>query len=433
MARRVPRGKPYVPAPVAARALGELRRPAALRRGPDVARFEAACVERCGARHAITLPYARVCLYYLLEALEERGMPQGSEICMPPITISDMVNMVLVRGHRPVFVDLGERTGNLCPRALEAAITGRTKAVLVTHLHGIPSDMPAIRALCDAHDLVLLEDVSQAMGASIDGRPLGTWGDAAFFSISTLKTLSTFIGGLAITDDSDLADHLRARSEALPPPSPAVLALPIARELLLRAALQPAVFDNLLFPALQIADRIAPGLVDRIQHRSPHADDDPRVARRAGMSDDLLFGFTELQARVGLDGLSRFDARTERRRAHARRLWDGLSSAGVGGLPVLPENADPVWWRFPLWVDDPDGLRAHLRGYGLDTTVSGLVCSSREPMFADFAAATPHAFELMDGMVFLPVHPDLDEADMDRTVDAVMDFGSGARRVTRSR
>ncbi len=412
--RRIPRGVPYQRLAHVVPALPLLSRKG-MRRGPRVAAFERACAARFGVAGAVTFPFARVALYALLGALD---LPRGGEVVLPPVTITDIVNMILLRGLKPVFADHGERTGNLDPAALEAAVGPRTVAVLATHLNGVPSDMDAVACICRARGLALIEDASQSIGARWRGREIGTLGTAGIVSISTLKAISAFTGGLLLTGDEHLAAEARRYAEALPPPSVATIALPALRELGLRAVLAPRTFDYLTFPAVRFFENLAPGLLDKLQHFSPAREDSAWLGRRETMPDTLLFGFTELQAEVAHAALLRFDAQTRRRRELGERLLARLREAGAKGLPEVPEGAESVWWRFPYWVEDPGALRGWLGARGVDATISGLACCSRDPAFKDLAADTPNAFRFMDRVVFLPIHAEMRDEQLDAVAAA---------------
>ncbi len=107
-----------------------------------------------------------------------------------------------MRAARPVFADVDRDSGNITPETVAAALTPRTRAILAVHLAGWPCDLGGLRALADAHGLVLVEDCAQAHGATWQGRPVGAWGDAAAFSFCTDKILSTGgEGGMLLLHD----------------------------------------------------------------------------------------------------------------------------------------------------------------------------------------------------------------------------------------
>jgi perosamine synthetase len=138
-------------------------------------------------------------------ALAATGIEPGAEVIMPAFSFIATAAAVAMRGMVPVFVDVDPVTYTIDPVAVAAAITPRTQAVLAVHLHGLPCDMDALRALVERHDLVLIEDAAQAHGATYRGRQAGALGHVAAFSLNASKNLPTSgEGGLLTTDDQEV-------------------------------------------------------------------------------------------------------------------------------------------------------------------------------------------------------------------------------------
>ncbi|MFH8618981.1 DegT/DnrJ/EryC1/StrS family aminotransferase [Streptomyces sp. NPDC017979] len=143
-------------------------------------------------------------------ALAAAGIGPGDEVITTPVSDFGTVAPVLAQGGRAVFADVRAEDGNLDPAAVEAAVTDRTKAVIAVHLFGGAADVDALRAICDRHSLVLVEDSAQAwLGADASGRLLGTVGDVACFSLQQFKHITAGDGGLALTRDPALARRMR--------------------------------------------------------------------------------------------------------------------------------------------------------------------------------------------------------------------------------
>src|SRR3954452_17661286 len=215
--------------------------------GSHVAAFEQALADRVGARHGVSASYGRMAFLYLLDAL---GVPAGSEIIFPALTFWVVPEMARVAGLTPVFADVDPVTFNLDPAAFERAITPRTCAVVPTHLYGLPCDMAAILCIARRHGLRVIEDCAHALGATWHGQPVGTIGDAGFFSFQLLKPLNTYGGGMAVTNDDAVAARVlqRSRQEPLPTESEVLRRLRLGR--VQRIAIRPRVFTASLFPLL---------------------------------------------------------------------------------------------------------------------------------------------------------------------------------------
>lgn len=176
--------------------------------GQEVAAFEREFAEFMGARHCIGVANGLDAMILSLEAMQ---LPPGSEVLVASNTYIATILAVLRAGLVPVLVEPERETFNMDPDRLAAALTGRTRAVLVTHLFGKSCRMDAITAFTRAHGLRLLEDCAQSHSARFDGKATGTFGDAGCFSFYPTKNLGA-IGdaGAVLTDDDALAERLRA-------------------------------------------------------------------------------------------------------------------------------------------------------------------------------------------------------------------------------
>jgi dTDP-4-amino-4,6-dideoxygalactose transaminase len=174
--------------------------------GPAVEEFETRFATLCGTRFAIGVSSGTDALMLILQALEIRP---GDEVITAPNSFIATAGAIAMVGATPVFVDVAEDY-NINPHLIEQAITPRTKAVLPVHLTGNPAAMPQILELSYRHGLHVIEDAAQAIGASIDGRPVGSWGVAAGFSLHPLKNLNVWgDGGMVVTDSEEVAERVR--------------------------------------------------------------------------------------------------------------------------------------------------------------------------------------------------------------------------------
>jgi perosamine synthetase len=138
------------------------------------------------------------------------GIGAGDEVIVPSFTFIAAANAVRYVGATPVFADIDCITLNLSPAAVERAINSRTRAIVAVHTFGVPADMPALVALARRHQLVLIEDACEALGATIDSKPIGSFGDVAVFAFYPNKQITTGEGGMIVTRDAGLASHMRS-------------------------------------------------------------------------------------------------------------------------------------------------------------------------------------------------------------------------------
>ncbi|SOH95599.1 perosamine synthetase [Monaibacterium marinum] len=199
---------------------GELAQQAALTAwGPDHyafnRQFEEMFAQYVGVSHAVSLPHATSALHLALAAA---GVGPGDEVIVPDVTWIASVAPVNYVGAEPVFVDILPDTWCIDPEAVRAAITPRARAIIGVDLYGSMCDWPALRAIADAHNLVLIEDAAEALGSTLNGYQAGTFGDLAVFSFHGSKTMVTGEGGMLVTDDEALLARVQQlRDHGRPP------------------------------------------------------------------------------------------------------------------------------------------------------------------------------------------------------------------------
>ena len=159
--------------------------------------------DNLGIKHAQLTSSGTTALNVALAVL---GVGAGDEVIMPTFTFVASFESILAAGATPILVEIDD-TLTLDPKAVEAAITPKTKVVMPVHMCGSMADLDALKAICDRHNLILLEDACQAIGASYKGKKLGTIGDAGCFSFDYVKTITCGEGGAMVTNDPKLAVH----------------------------------------------------------------------------------------------------------------------------------------------------------------------------------------------------------------------------------
>ncbi len=419
--RRIPRARVYFqPFPTIPRIL----RPSNWNRryGPVCKAFEKEFGKVLGESHTCIFPHARVALHCILKCLD---LPPGGEVLMTPVTIPDIVNAVLMAGLKPVFVDMGVRTGNIDCDNLQRNIGADSKVILLTHLCGIPSDMDRINDIAKNHNLVVLEDCSQIMGGTWRGKKLGTFGLAGFFSLSTLKPLSTFIGGMVVTSDNSLHKSLHLMAEKLPPPNWSVLIHMLLRESVIYAVTHPTIYTFLTHHVVGLLESAFPRWIHEFQHGNliVWRKRKETEIRPGHISPDKFHGYSDFQAVVGLIAMETLFEGNRRRRELSAHLTSLLENAGVPGLPRISDPEGCTYWRFPFWVENVTVFRKFLRRHHIDTSQTNLPCLSDSPLFQDFSVEkTPEALKYTDKMVFLPMHPDLSFSDMQYIASTVIKY-----------
>ncbi|MEB3286668.1 MAG: aminotransferase class I/II-fold pyridoxal phosphate-dependent enzyme [Vampirovibrionales bacterium] len=184
---------------------------------PVVKAFENAFAQKLLVPYAIATNTGTSALHLAMSAL---GIGPGDEVIVPALTFIATVNPVRYLGATPVFVDVESTTFGMNPLAVEAAITEKTRAIVVAHLYGFPARIRAIKQIADKHGLPVIEDAAEALGAAVDGDFIGTIGTIGCFSFNGNKTITCGGGGMIVTKDERLAarmQHLSSQARVIDP------------------------------------------------------------------------------------------------------------------------------------------------------------------------------------------------------------------------
>jgi UDP-4-amino-4,6-dideoxy-N-acetyl-beta-L-altrosamine transaminase len=174
--------------------------------GPRVSEFEQAFATHVGAGQGVAVNSGTAALHCAMRAL---GVGPGDEVIVPAITFAASANAALYEGAKPVFADVEPDTLLLDPQSVAERITARTKAIVAVDYAGQPADYDALSAVARPRGIRIVADACHAPGATYKGRATGTLGEISCFSFHPVKHLTTCEGGMAVTDDAGMAQHMR--------------------------------------------------------------------------------------------------------------------------------------------------------------------------------------------------------------------------------
>ena len=169
--------------------------------GPTVTEFERMWADRIGTKHAVACSSGTAGLHCCLHAL---GIGPGDEVITSSFSFVASANVIVYTGATPVFAEVNPLTFNMDPAAVEAAITPRTRAILIVDIFGYPADVPALIAIAERHGLAIVEDACQSIDGDFNGKKLGTYGHPSVYGFYANKQLTTAEGGVILTDDDAL-------------------------------------------------------------------------------------------------------------------------------------------------------------------------------------------------------------------------------------
>lgn len=368
-----------------------LANPRGLVQGSRIAAYEQAFAWVIGTQYAYSFAHGRVGLYGILRGL---GIGPKDEVLLQVPTHIVVANAIRYTGARPVYVDCQPDTYNMDLEHAERQITARTKAIVLQHTFGIPADMDAALALAQRHSLDVIEDCVHALGSTYDGRQVGSFGRAAFFSSEETKTISTTMGGMVVTNDPVLAKRIQLfQASCVWPP----------KWLVTRYVLKLIAYHLLTEPHVHRYTRAAYELLGQRQPLPrPTGQDELQGARPANYERRL----SNVQAALGLRQLHRLDANVAHRRAIATTYTTQLGLAGFS-VPQPPAKAAPAYVRYPVWVEDRDvALRAAAQHALLGSWFTCVLEEAHSPAYGNYEMGScPRAEEVVNHLVNLPTHP----------------------------
>ena len=390
----------------AAAALGRLARPRTLVQGRELAEYEREFAAHVGVRHAVSFAHGRVGLYGILGAL---GIGPGDEVLVPLPTHVVVPNAVRYTGATPVFVDCRADSWNVDLAAADARVTSRTRALILQHTFGTPADVEGALALGRRHGVEVVEDCVHALGARHRGRPVGGFGRAAFFSTEETKTISSTMGGMAVTDDDALAARLRAFQARCAWPS---------RSLAVRYLLKLVAYHVLTQPHLHRYTRPA---YEALGRRNPLPGPTTAEERGGGRPPDYEQRLTNAQAGLALRQLRRLGENVRHRRAVAAIYATRLGPLG-GPAPAAPDGDEPAPVRYPLRVADREAAVAAIAPRAVPGLwFTSVLQEADRPADAGYVAgACPVAEAGARHLINLPTHPRVTRADAEAIASAAI-------------
>ena len=279
--------------------------------GKNIAAFEEKFAQYIGVKHAITTTSGTASLHLALVAL---GIGPGDEVILPAFTMAACLNAVLYTGATPVLIDSEPETFNLDTAQLFDHISPKTKAIMPVHIYGHACDMDSVLDAAKQHDIAVVEDAAEVHGGTYHGKMCGSMGDIGCFSFYGNKIITTGEGGMVVTDDDELASHMRS-------------------------------------------------LKDLAHHPEKRFWHD-----RMGFN----YRMTNMQAGLGLGQLENIDKFLAHKKWMGEEYTKRLGDISGLRLPITKDGVTNVYWMYSVLVEDDfgmsrDDLRAALKEKGVDT------------------------------------------------------------------
>jgi perosamine synthetase len=402
-------------------AAGLIFNPYRLLRGPAIRRYEAAFARRIGVRYAYSFSAGRVGFYALLRGLD---VGSGDEVLLQVPTHIVVPNAIRYTGAQPVYVDCRLQDYNMDLDLAEQKISSRTKVLVLQHTFGIPAELDKALAIARDHGITVIEDCVHALGSHYKGRPVGSFGQAAFFSTEETKTITSTMGGMVVTDDRELAHRIEAFQASCAWPS---------AWLTVRYLLKLILYHVLTEPHLHVYTR---ALYELLGRRQPipgaTSAEEQRGARPLGYTKRLA----NAQAAVALRQLIRLDSNIADRRWAAAAYAKQLAPYGFR-LPQTMEGAEPAYVRYPVCVEDRAAAQQLIAPHAVvGLWFTSVLEEAVNPVLAGYTARScPIAERVSKELINLPTHSHVTQKDIEHIARALAELvpeAVGSRHIERA-
>jgi perosamine synthetase len=343
--------------------------------GPNVQEFEAQLAKYVGTRYAVTFNSGTSALHAVLAAC---GIGKGDEVIVPSFTFIATANSPLFVGAKPVFAEIEGTTYGLDPKDVERRISSKTKAIMPIHCGGSPCLITELRKVAEQHRLLLIEDAAESLGASVDGKKVGTFGEAAMFSFCAPKVITTGEGGVIVTDSRDIYEHLK----------------------LVRSHGRVETQDY--FSTSQYLEHVMLG---------------------------YNFRMSNITAALGIAQLAKIDKIIEMRRGNASYLTEKLSAVKQITLPNVPDNFLHLYQMYTIRVTGDQKTRDKLMKYLNERGIGAKVyfypvhlTKFYKDAFGYKGGELPVTEKISQQVLTLPMYPTLTKDEMDYMASSVRDF-----------
>ncbi|MFH1714557.1 MAG: aminotransferase class I/II-fold pyridoxal phosphate-dependent enzyme [Candidatus Nealsonbacteria bacterium] len=296
-------------------------------RAPE--RLEERFKEYIGLKHAFSFNSGRSSFLAVLSALE---LDKGSEILLQAFTCNAACNPVIWSGLKPVYVDCSEDTFNIDTEDLKRKITKNSRAVVVQHTFGLPADLDEVLDICRENNLILIEDCAHSLGAEYKGRKVGNFGKVSFFSFSRDKVISSVYGGMAATNDDELAERIKEYQIKSGFPSPLWI---------LQQIVHPVSMNWKILPTYRFFGKYLLVLAQKINFLSKAVIKKEKKGLKPGYFPKRMPSGLAILADNQFKKVDRFNS-------HRKKIAEFYKKELIGTPFKLPSESDQIYLRFVL-------------------------------------------------------------------------------------
>lgn len=346
--------------------------------GPEVRELEKRIAEYVGVKYAFAVNSGTSALHAVLAAY---GIGKGDEVIVPSFTFIATANAPLFVGARPVFAEIEEETYGLDPEYVERKITSKTKAIIPIHYGGSPCHIEELQQIAQKHNVLLIEDAAESLGAAVNGRKVGSFGNSAIVSFCAPKVITTGEGGMILTNSRDLYEMVKLVCN---------------------------------------------------HGRAEATDYFSSTEQMEYMTLGYNFRMSTMTAALGISQMEKIDEVIRMRKENAAYLAKRLSEIKGVSTPKQPQGYSQVYQMYTIRIGGEESIRDMLKEYLVQRGIGVRVYF--EPVhlslfyrrkFGHKAGELPRTERISREVLTLPMYPSLTKDEMDYMVENISDFFSG--------
>jgi len=360
-----------------------------------VSQFESVFAEYIGVEYGIAVSCGKIALYLCLKAL---GSKKGDEIIVPAYTVPEVIDVIVISGLRPIFVDINLQDGNMDVSLIEGRIGKHTKFILMTHIYGNPCDVDKILEIAKKYNLEVIEDAAQACGAEYKEKKIGSFGKIGYFSFGILKNFNTLGGAMIVTNDYNHVLLIRNLINNFGVMRKKELLKRLLTTLMLSFFTHPLIFAMFVYPMLSIKGFLKKEKINTFF--------ESKVLSMA-MLNRLKIRFTAEQAAIGLVQINNIDRLNAEKIKKAKLLNAELSSIDAVGIFKEKIGIKNIYLNYVIRINNREKLVKHLFKHGIDVAQGNVVSCASLKRFSEFYCDCPNSKRLDEQNLYLPIYSPL--------------------------
>ena len=357
---------------------------------------------------------ARIGVYLAVKTIVKKT--KKNEILLSPYTIADVINMVILAGGKPIFIDINIETFNIDEKLIEEKISSNTAAIMVTHLHGLMCEMEEILLLSKKHNIYLIEDSAQSFGAKDLNLLSGTIGDVGIYSFGMYKNLSSVYGGGLVCKDNELFNLIKSEHEAFDNFSVFWYLKKVAKALITNLATSKLLFRYLVLPIIKF------GYFKNIKLINQFVETELDVSRKEFLPKVYKSKPSPIQAVLLINKIDNVFKDSETRLSFANLYYENLSKIKYITLSHNNNLSRNIYTYFPIFIKDMENLRRFLIKNNVDIGPQHYKNTASLDSFKDFKSHCPVAQEVAESVLLLPTYPRYGKKNVKKIIDLINEY-----------